>query len=103
MIMFIIHLQCQPINARKLFPAVSSRLSSIMGRKGCVRCELFLRTEEENNNNEGTDTVIYKSKRQHSKPKGGKTNFQVFNAKEFIAAISLHLPEKSFQLVRYYG
>jgi len=30
-------------------------------------------------------------------------NFQIFDPLEFIAAITQHIPEKSFQLVRYYG
>jgi hypothetical protein len=32
-----------------------------------------------------------------------KKNFQLFDPLEFIAAITQHIPEKSFQLVRYYG
>ena len=32
-----------------------------------------------------------------------KKNFEVYTAKEFIAAIAQHIPEKSFQMVRYYG
>lgn len=32
-----------------------------------------------------------------------KTNFEVFSAEEFIAAITQHIPEKNFQMVRYYG
>jgi hypothetical protein len=53
--------------------------------------------------NAATGTVIYKSKTSPSKSKGGRKNFQVFTALEFIAAITQHIPEKSFQLVRYYG
>ena len=30
-------------------------------------------------------------------------NFEVFPPREFIAAITQHIPDKSFQLVRYYG
>ena len=30
-------------------------------------------------------------------------NFRVFTPCEFIAAITQHIPDKSFQLVRYYG
>jgi hypothetical protein len=30
-------------------------------------------------------------------------NFEVFTPCEFIAAITQHIPDKSFQLVRYYG
>ncbi len=32
-----------------------------------------------------------------------KKNFEVYTAEEFIAAITHHIPEKSFQMVRYYG
>jgi len=32
-----------------------------------------------------------------------KANFKVFDALELIAAITQHIPDKSFQLVRYYG
>ena len=32
-----------------------------------------------------------------------KKDFQLFSAAEFIAAIAQHIPEKNFQLVRYYG
>jgi len=32
-----------------------------------------------------------------------KKNFEVYTAKEFIAAIAQHIPEKSFQMLRYYG
>jgi len=50
--------------------------------------------------NEQTRTVIYRSKMTHGK---NRKNFQVFEADEFITAITQHIPEKSFQLVRYYG
>ena len=30
-------------------------------------------------------------------------NFEVFIPWDFIAAITQHIPDKSFQLVRYYG
>jgi hypothetical protein len=50
--------------------------------------------------NEQTGTVIYRSKMTHGK---NRKNFQVFEADEFITAITQHIPEKSFQLVRYYG
>ncbi|WP_156915936.1 IS91 family transposase, partial [Desulfatirhabdium butyrativorans] len=49
---------------------------------------------------EETETVLYRSKMSHGK---NKKNFQVFDPLEFIAAITQHIPEKSFQLVRYYG
>ena len=32
-----------------------------------------------------------------------KKNFELYTAEEFIAAITQHIPEKSFQMVRYYG
>jgi hypothetical protein len=32
-----------------------------------------------------------------------KKNFEVYPPEEFIAAITQHIPEKSFQMVRYYG
>ena len=34
---------------------------------------------------------------------GNKKNFKVFFAEEFIAAITQHIPDKHFQMVRYYG
>jgi hypothetical protein len=46
-----------------------------------------------------TGKVLYKSK-QNVKT---KRNFEVFDACTFIAAITQHIPEKYFQLVRYYG
>jgi hypothetical protein len=44
--------------------------------------------------------VIYRSKMT---PGRNKRNFKIFDAEEFIAAITQHIPEKGFQLVRYYG
>lgn len=44
--------------------------------------------------------VVYKSKMTHGK---NKKNFSISTADEFIADITQHIPEKSFQLVRYYG
>jgi hypothetical protein len=49
---------------------------------------------------EGDSSVIYRSKMTHGK---NKKNFHVFSPLEFIAAITQHIPEHSFQLVRYYG
>ncbi len=49
---------------------------------------------------EGDSSVIYRSKMTHGK---NKKNFQVFSPLEFIASITQHIPEPSFQLVRYYG
>ena len=48
--------------------------------------------------NEENDTVICRS-RMHAKT---KRNFEVFSAEDFIAAITQHIPEKGFQMVRYY-
>ena len=45
-------------------------------------------------------TVIYRSKMGHG---NDSKNFEVYTAEEFIAAITQHIPEKSFQMVRYYG
>ncbi len=47
--------------------------------------------------------VVYKSKMTHRKIKGGKKNFSIYTAEEFIASITQHIPDKNFQLVRYYG
>jgi hypothetical protein len=47
-----------------------------------------------------TGQVIYRSKMSHGK---NKKNFQVFSVLDFIAAITQHIPEQSFQLVRYSG
>lgn len=47
-----------------------------------------------------TGTVIYTSKMTHGP---NRSNFKIFTPREFIAAITQHIPEKSFQLVRYYG
>jgi hypothetical protein len=49
---------------------------------------------------EESGSVIYRSGMSHGK---SKKNFQIFNAEEFIATITQHIPDKSFQLVRYYG
>ena len=49
---------------------------------------------------EETGTVIYHSKMTSGK---NKKNFVVYKAEDFIAAICQHIPEKSFQMVRYYG
>jgi len=49
---------------------------------------------------EDSGMVTYHSKMSHGK---NKKNFVVINAEEFIAAITQHIPEKNFQLVRYYG
>lgn len=47
-----------------------------------------------------TKSVMYRSKIAHGK---NKKNCEVFSPLEFIADITQHIPEPSFQLVRYYG
>jgi len=49
--------------------------------------------------NDETGTVIYHSRRHANT----KRNFEVFTAQDFIAAITQHIPDKGFQMVRYYG
>ena len=49
---------------------------------------------------QGASSVIYRWKMTHGK---NEKNFQVFSPLEFIAAITQHIPDPSFQLVRYYG
>ena len=44
---------------------------------------------------EETGTVIYHSRMSRGK---NKKNFQMYQAEEFIAAITQHIPEKSFQI-----
>jgi hypothetical protein len=44
-------------------------------------------------------TIIYRS---GLNPKIQR-NFEVFSPCDFIARITQHIPDKSFQLVRYYG
>jgi hypothetical protein len=39
----------------------------------------------------------------HGKAEGGKRNFTVYPACDFIAAFTQHIPEKGSQMVRYYG
>jgi len=39
----------------------------------------------------------------HFPARSGSLNFEVFTPCDFIAAITQHIPDKSFQLVRYYG
>ena len=39
----------------------------------------------------------------YGKNRKNRKNFQVFSPLEFLAAITQHIPEQSFQLVRYYG
>jgi hypothetical protein len=47
---------------------------------------------------EDTGKVLYRSAMTHG---SNKKNFEVFSAEEFIAAITQHIPDKSFQMVRY--
>jgi len=56
-------------------------------------------SEEKMMYNEKMGSIIYRSK-PNPKVKG---NFKVFTAGEFIGAITQHIPDKGFQLVRYYG
>lgn len=44
--------------------------------------------------------VVYRSKMIHGE---NKKNFSISTAEEFIAAITSHIPDKNFQLVRYHG
>ena len=46
-----------------------------------------------------TKQVLYQSKYN----KKTKRNFEVYKAHDFIAAITQHIPDKGFQMVRYYG
>jgi hypothetical protein len=62
-----------------------------------IICNPF--SEEKMTYNEENGTIIYRS-RMHAKT---KRNFEVFSAEDFIAAITQHIPEKGFQMVRYYG
>ena len=49
--------------------------------------------------NSSVDSIIYRS---GMNPKIQR-NFEVFSPCDFIARITQHIPDKSFQLVRYYG
>ncbi|MCX6970000.1 MAG: transposase [Verrucomicrobia bacterium] len=49
--------------------------------------------------NSSGDSIIYRS---GMNPKISR-NFEVFSPCDFIARITQHIPDKSFQLVRYYG
>jgi hypothetical protein len=49
---------------------------------------------------EDTGKVLYRSPMTHG---SNKKNFEIFTAKEFIAAITQHIPDKHFQMVGYYG
>ncbi len=47
---------------------------------------------------EDTDKVLYRSAMTHA---SNKKNFEIFTAEEFIAAITQHIPDKNFQMVRH--
>jgi hypothetical protein len=49
---------------------------------------------------EDTGKVLYRSAMTHG---SNKKNFEIFTPEEFIAAITQHIPDKHFQMVRYYG
>ncbi len=49
--------------------------------------------------NQPGDSILYRSGMSEKIHR----NFEVFSPCEFIAAITQHIPDKSFQLVRYYG
>lgn len=48
MILVIIHMKVSAEKRKELSQTVTSLLSAIKGQKGCERCELFHRTEDEN-------------------------------------------------------
>jgi len=48
---------------------------------------------------EDSGKVLYRSAMTHG---SNKRNFEIFTAEEFIAAITQHIPDKHFQMVRYY-
>ena len=56
-------------------------------------------SEQKMRYNEENGTVIYRS-RMHANT---KRNFEIFSAEDFIAVITQHIPDKGFQMVRYYG
>jgi Putative transposase len=47
----------------------------------------------------GAGSVLYRSRM--NKKQGG--NFAALSPTDFIAAVTQHIPDKGFQLVRYYG
>jgi len=52
------------------------------------------------NYNENTGMVTYRSKMTHGK---NRNNFSISTAEELIAAITQHIPNPNFQMVRYVG
>lgn len=65
-----------------------------------IKIQAFLDGSQHKKEKEDTGRVVYKSKMTHGKD---KRNFLIVDAEEFIALITQHIPEKNFQLVRYYG
>jgi hypothetical protein len=49
---------------------------------------------------EDTGNVLYPSAMTHG---SNKKNFEIYTAEEFIAAITQHIPDKGFRMIRYYG
>jgi len=49
---------------------------------------------------EDSGQVLYRSAMTHGK---NKKNFELLPAGQFIARVTQHIPEKGFQVVRYYG
>jgi hypothetical protein len=49
---------------------------------------------------EDSGQVLYRSAMTLGK---NKKNFELIPAEEFIAMVTQHIPEKGFQMVRYYG
>jgi hypothetical protein len=49
---------------------------------------------------EDSGQVLYRSDMTHGK---NKKNFELLPAGQFIAMVTQHIPEKDFQVVRYYG
>jgi ribosomal protein S27E len=65
-------------------------------------CQYIIRntfSEDKMTYNPGSATVLYKSRHNVKTHR----NFELFTAADFIAALTQHIPDKSFQLVRYYG
>jgi hypothetical protein len=65
-------------------------------------CQYVIRntfSEEKMTYNHASQTVLYRSKHNLKTNR----NFELFTATDFIAALTQHIPNKSFQLVRYYG
>ena len=65
-------------------------------------CQYIIRntfSEDKMTFNSASQMVLYKSRYN----KKTHRNFELFTAADFIAALTQHIPDKSFQLVRYYG